>query len=64
MEQDPDKDFPETKLKIKIRPPQEVDVLAVLDFQIPCSRPETPGFYDRTSIPDVCFPTTKVMDES
>ena len=29
------------------RPPQYVDVLAVLDFQIPCFRPETPGFYPR-----------------
>ena len=62
MEQDPDKDFPETKLKNKIRPLQEVDVFAVLDF--PCSRPETPGFYDRTSISDVCSPSTEAMDEN
>ena len=32
---------------ISTRPPQDVDVLAVLDFQIPFSRPETPGFYPR-----------------
>ena len=25
-------------------PLQDVDVLAVLDFQIPCSSPESPGF--------------------
>ena len=30
-----------------IRLPQDVDVLAVLDFQIPCFRSETPGFYSR-----------------
>ena len=30
---------------IQTRPPQDVDVLAVLDFQIPCFCPETPGFY-------------------
>jgi len=29
------------------RPPQDVDVLAVLDFQIPCFRPETPVLYPR-----------------
>ena len=28
-----------------IRPPQDVDVLAVLDFQILCFRPETPILY-------------------
>ena len=27
------------------RPPQDVDVLAVLDFPIPCFCPETPGYY-------------------
>ena len=26
---------------------QDVDVLAVLDFEIPCSRPETPGFHPK-----------------
>ena len=31
----------------RIRPPQDVDVLATLDFQIPCSRPDTSGFYLR-----------------
>ena len=30
-----------------IRPPQDVGVLAVLYFQNPCYRPETPGFYPR-----------------
>ena len=30
------------------RPPQDVDVLAVLDFQIPCFRPETPALYIRS----------------
>ena len=30
-----------------IRPPQDVDVLAVVDFQIPCYRPETPALYPR-----------------
>ena len=28
-------------------PPQDVDVLAALDFEIPCSRPETLGFHPR-----------------
>ena len=31
------------------RHPQDVDVLTVLDFQIPCPCPETLGFYNRTS---------------
>ena len=35
---------------ILIRPSQEVDVLAVLDFQIPCFRPETPAFYARSEL--------------
>ena len=30
---------------VRTRPPQDVDVLLVQDFQIPC--PETPGFYPR-----------------
>ena len=30
------------------RPPQNVDVLAVMDFQIPCLRPETPALYPRS----------------
>ena len=29
------------------RSPQDVDVLAVLDFEIPRFRPETPGIYPR-----------------
>ena len=33
--------------RFAIRPPQDVDVLAVLDFQIPYSRPEPPNFYPR-----------------
>ena len=33
---------------VSIRPPRDVDVLAVLDFQIPCFRPETPGLYPRS----------------
>ena len=28
---------------VSIRPPRDVDVLAVLDFQIPCFRPESPA---------------------
>ena len=31
------------------RPPQDVDVLAVLDFQIPCYRPESPTLYLRSA---------------
>ena len=30
-----------------IRPPQDVDLLAVLDFQIPLFCHETPGLYSR-----------------
>ena len=30
------------------RPPQDVDVLAVLDFKIPCFHPETPALYLRS----------------
>ena len=33
---------------VSIRPPQDVDVLAVLYFQIPCFRPETPALYPRS----------------
>ena len=36
-------------LGILNRPPQ--DLVAVLDFEIPCSRPETPGLF----ITDLCF---------
>ena len=37
------------------RPPQDVDVLAVLDFQIPCYRPESPTLYLRRSLTkDIC----------
>ena len=39
---------------IAVRPPQDVAVLA--DFQIPFSRPETPGFYLRS--------TTEAKDEN
>ena len=35
---------------IQVRPPQDFDVLAVLEFQIPCSRPETHDFYLRCLI--------------
>ena len=41
------------------RPSQDVDVLAVLDFQIPCFRPYTPVFMS-----EVSSPTTKAMDEN
>ena len=34
-------------LRLRSRPMQDVDVLAVLDFEIPCSRPETPGFHPK-----------------
>ena len=44
--------------EVRTRPPQDVDVLAVLDFQNPCYRPETPGFYPR------CLLTMKSMGES
>ena len=57
MEQGPDKDFPETKLNIKIRPPQEVDVFAVLDFQIPCYRPESPTLYRKSLLTNQDFRT-------
>ena len=33
---------------VRIRPPQEVDVLAVLDFYIPCFRPEAPALHPRS----------------
>ena len=36
-----------SSLEIGNRPPQNFDVLAVLDFQISFHRPETPGFYPR-----------------
>ena len=39
------------------RPPQDVDVLAVLDFQIPCSGPEPPGCHSSS-------PSTKAMNEN
>ena len=31
----------------QIRSPQDVDVLAVLEFGIPCPRPENPGLHHR-----------------
>ena len=31
-----------------VRPHQDIDVIADLDVQIPCSRPETPALYPRT----------------
>ena len=31
------------------RPPKKVEVLAVLDFQIPCFRPETPPLYPKVA---------------
>ena len=34
-------------LSVSIRPPQDVDLLAILEFQIPWYRPETPTFYPR-----------------
>ena len=30
-----------------IRPPQDVDVLAAQDFEIPCSRPDISGFHPK-----------------
>ena len=33
------------RTNVEGRPQQDIDVLAVLDFQIPCSYPETLGFY-------------------
>ena len=44
---------------IASRSSQDVDVLAVLDIQIPCHRPETPVF-----TPDACLPSTKTIDEN
>ena len=32
-------------IDFRTRPQQDVDVLTVLDFQIPCFRPENPAFY-------------------
>ena len=32
---------------VRHRPPQDVDVLAVLDFEIPCLRPEIPALYQK-----------------
>ena len=37
---------------IEIRPPQDVDVLAVQDSQSPCVRPETPSAYLRSLLTD------------
>ena len=34
-------------MTVRGRPPQDVDVLAVLDFEIPCSRSEISGFHPR-----------------
>ena len=34
-------------ISVITRPPQNVDVRAILDFLFPCSRPWTPGFYSR-----------------
>ena len=39
------------------KPPQDVDVLAVLDFQIPVQRLQVP-------IPDVFLPSMKPVDEN
>ena len=36
------------KLSHHARPPQDVDILAVLDLQITCFRPETPALYPRS----------------
>jgi len=33
---------------LPVRPPQDVDVLAVLDFQIPCFRPDTSSLHPRS----------------
>ena len=44
---------------ISTRPPQDVNVLAALDFRIPCHHPETSGF-----IPDFCPPSIKTMDKN
>ena len=33
------------------RPPQNVDVLAGMDLEIPCSRRETPGCHPRSLLP-------------
>lgn len=32
---------------VPVKPTQEVDVLAALDFEIPCYRQATPGFHPR-----------------
>ena len=34
---------------VSARPPQDVDVPAVLDFRIPCFRPKTSNFYPQAS---------------
>ena len=39
-------------MKLSPRAPPDVHVLTVLDFQIPCFRPETPAFYPR-SLPTI-----------
>ena len=44
---------------ILIRPPENVDVLAVLNFQIPCFRSETPALYL-----EVRSPTTKAQEKN
>ena len=36
---------------VPVRPTHKVDVLAVLDFEIPCYRPATPGFHPRPLLP-------------
>ena len=39
--------FISTQNEVSNRPPQDVDVRAVLDFEIPCHRPETTALYPR-----------------
>ena len=42
--------FEEWSIQLESRPLQDVAVLAVLDFQIPCNRPESPTLYLRSTL--------------
>ena len=52
-----------TIFRLSNRPSQDVDVLAVLDFQTSCSRPETPGFSSRWLLTKQCK-HEECMDEN
>ena len=58
-------DFKCQKFSILIRPPQDVDVPAVLDFQTPCFRPDPSAMYARSLLTNLeCHGTraSKIQD--